>query len=58
MNKTMTDLQNKLIELSKNKERFRCTTFEDSWSIIVRDELDGRITETLAFNEDQSLINN
>lgn len=54
----MTDLQNKLIELSKRGETFQCTPFEDSWSIIVTDKTTGNMTEALAFDKDQSLINN
>lgn len=56
--KYMTDLQNKLIKLSNNKQSFKCTPFEDSWSIIVTDKTTGNITESLAFDKDQSLINN
>ena len=54
----MTDLQNKLIQLSKDKETFKCTPFKCSWSIIVTDKITGKITDALAFDEDQSLINN
>ena len=52
----MTDLQNKLIELSKRGETFQCTPFEDGWSIIVTDNTTGNITEALEFNQDQNQI--
>lgn len=54
--KIMTDLQNKLIELSKNKELFKCTPFKDGWSIIVTDKTTGEITEALAFDKEQKQI--
>ena len=53
----MTDLQNKLIQLSKSGATFKCTSFKDSWSIIVTDKLTGKIIEAMAFDFDQSQIN-
>ncbi len=51
--KIMTDLQSKLIQLSSNKELFRCTPFEDSWSIIVYSKGTGMIIDCIEYNEDQ-----
>ena len=52
----MTDLQNKLIELSKNGETFKCTPFEDSWSIIVYSKGTGMIIDCIEYAADQSQI--
>jgi hypothetical protein len=54
--KDMTDLQNKLIELSRSEATFRCTPFEDGWSIMVRSKVTGKIMDCIEYNEDQSQI--
>ena len=52
----MTDLQNKLIQLSKNKESFKCTPFEDSWSIIIVDKITAQMIDYIEYDENQNRI--
>ena len=58
----MTDLQNKLIELSKSLVTFKCIPLKDGWSIIVTNKDSEHIghlysfEDTLAYDKDQKQI--